>query len=202
MTSKDTPNVWAGLSDRERRFAEKQARRRDDAISDLRRVTDTTIALYVRRSRFTALPDGHKTRTLTDGLPHGDSGYTAVEAAADRLAFPGTEGVPDTCADPALLAIGGLFAALREAEDAADRAVQRLNELGRLATIREFKTGGPCSCCHRDVAGTEEDRLRSGYCAACWMAYVRDGQPDNRIGFEERRRNFLDGNNETAGQTA
>lgn len=45
---------------------------------------------------------------------------------------------------------------------------------------------GTCAACGRDVPGTESDRLRSGWCKACEMAWVRAERPD-RAAFERNR---------------
>ena len=198
-TTGDT-GPWQGLSTAARRFAERMARLREDAIDDLRHVTDLDIARYIRSTGLTSLPDGHKASMMSDGRGGGE--LTSVESNAERLAFPGTEGVPEIPADRTLAAMLEFFVALKDAEVAADRIVRRMNEIERLRNIREYRTGGRCACCDRDVPGIESDRLRDLYCSACWMAYVRAGRPDNRRAFEDDRRNFLDGNNETAGQTA
>ena len=47
-----------------------------------------------------------------------------------------------------------------------------------------------CAACGREVAATKVDRIRSGYCAACYMAWLRDGRP-YRFAFEVSRRNSL-----------
>lgn len=44
-----------------------------------------------------------------------------------------------------------------------------------------------CAACERPVAQTPTDRLRAGYCAACYRAWLRDGRPD-RFTFERSRR--------------
>lgn len=44
-----------------------------------------------------------------------------------------------------------------------------------------------CAACERIVANTPNDRLRSGYCNACRMAWIRAGRPD-RSAFERTRR--------------
>lgn len=45
-----------------------------------------------------------------------------------------------------------------------------------------------CEACRREVAGTANDRLRSGYCARCYMAWLRAGKP-YRTSFEISLRN-------------
>lgn len=45
---------------------------------------------------------------------------------------------------------------------------------------------GRCNACGRDVPGTANDRLRSGWCSGCKRAYERAGFPD-RAAFERTR---------------
>ena len=44
-----------------------------------------------------------------------------------------------------------------------------------------------CEACEREVAGTSNDRIRSGYCASCYNVWIREGRP-SRVEFESRRR--------------
>lgn len=44
-----------------------------------------------------------------------------------------------------------------------------------------------CAACEREVAGTTNDRIRSGYCQACYREWLRQGKP-NRGHFEATRR--------------
>ncbi len=46
---------------------------------------------------------------------------------------------------------------------------------------------GDCGACNRHLAGSGNDRLRSGYCPACYRAWRRAAQPD-RSEFEAARR--------------
>lgn len=47
-----------------------------------------------------------------------------------------------------------------------------------------------CEACRREVAGTEHDRLRSGYCSKDYSAWIRAGKPP-RLQFEISVRNSL-----------
>lgn len=44
-----------------------------------------------------------------------------------------------------------------------------------------------CEACGREVAGTPKDRVRSGYCSACYADWTRSGRP-YRAQFEAERR--------------
>jgi hypothetical protein len=51
---------------------------------------------------------------------------------------------------------------------------------------RQSSLQGVCAACGRDVAGSDIDRLRSGYCDACYRSWIRAGMPD-RPKFEKAR---------------
>lgn len=51
---------------------------------------------------------------------------------------------------------------------------------GRISSL------GSCAACSRDVACTPADRLKAGYCSACYMAWARAGRPD-RLEFARDR---------------
>lgn len=68
-------------------------------------------------------------------------------------------------------------------------------ELGRAAvphssTVeRKPQPGaGQCGACDKWVAGTADDRLRSGFCNACRMAWDRAGRPDRAVFGRDRKR--------------
>ena len=44
-----------------------------------------------------------------------------------------------------------------------------------------------CEACEREIAGTTNDRVRSGYCSACFQAWNRAGKP-YRTQFEATRK--------------
>lgn len=44
-----------------------------------------------------------------------------------------------------------------------------------------------CLCCDRDVLGTREDRLKAGFCEACYKAWRRLGMPDRFAFIRDRR---------------
>ena len=57
---------------------------------------------------------------------------------------------------------------------------------------RQSTTAGACQACGRDVAGTEMDRLRSGYCMACNYAWGQTAivYPDGSRGLRQDRGRF------------
>lgn len=81
-------------------------------------------------------------------------------------------------------AVGHLRAAVRELQACRSR----LNELDEVSGRRAKESSvGSCQACDRPVAGTEADRLRAGYCSACFTAWCRAGRPD-RLSWERDRR--------------
>lgn len=66
--------------------------------------------------------------------------------------------------------------------------------LGVITSSEPVKPGtsgqGNCLICDRPCTGVGEDRLRSGYCPACRVAYQRAGSPD-RAEFQRHRREQL-----------
>ena len=82
--------------------------------------------------------------------------------------------------------IRDVFAGLAEVASLAaqvDRKATNVLTVGDRARGRQTSLQGDCGACSRPVAGVETDRLRSGYCSACYSWWCRAGRPD-RPGFE------------------
>lgn len=76
-----------------------------------------------------------------------------------------------------------ILGAMSEIDKELDRLVApfaRQAEVGRTNMA-------DCAACLRPVANTPSDRIRSGYCGACYMAWTREGRPE-RVAFERTRR--------------
>lgn len=141
---------------------------------------------------------GQATVLVTDewGQQHAVP-VTRVEATMFRLLDDTT--VTDVVRNVAekayvdLLQIEASYAHLRAKLDLARRLSSPLS--------RSEKAGaGQCQACERDVTGSAIDRLRSGYCGACYMAWLRQGRPD-RAQFAKSRRKVQrpdDGNGDAA----
>lgn len=109
----------------------------------------------------------------------GSSELTATEAAASR---PNPwDGTRDK-----------LYASLSETYKAACNLrdtiglVMGHGDVDATERHRRQPGSGPCLACTKDVPGTENDRLRSGFCNACRMAYQRAGRPDRPRFIRER----------------
>lgn len=153
----------------------------------LRELTPTVIADLDRKARFTTRPDGYPSHTLSDGSSHTTAELTAVESAADRRANHHHN-------DPTGDAIAQLFDDLATAAHTMNRISRRLayiTNVHHTASRKPTTGGGTCGACHRDVPGTEDDRLRNGYCASCNTAWIRAGRPE-RTPWETERRAHLD----------
>jgi hypothetical protein len=115
---------------------------------------------------------GAEERTLEDG--------TVVPAEPDTW----TERERDVVAE----AIHEALAAMGEAAGAlliVERKLPVIVDAG--AKLRERESSiQQCKACDRDVLGTRDDRLKAGYCEACYKAWSRAGMPD-RFMFERDR---------------
>jgi hypothetical protein len=177
------------------------------------RMRDDRDAIQRALDRFT----NPKIRTLMD---RGDRGVRGsidgervgsskgdVPRPTERVAL---EGLPDDDETPdvwrerrdavgrCIRDVAGLLDTARQAMEAAeDRLVWVLGLKpveGEL--VGQHKTAGVCRACQRTVTGSDDDRLRSGYCDACrkawgrelsaWTDEGRPGAPD-RAAFERRR---------------
>lgn len=173
--------------------ARQLIRRRDAALAILARLDDGTCKELARRARGAPV----------DGFPSGGSGVAVstsdVSRPTERAAFRGlpTEGPDDWSqhlqADPVGDAIAEVFAVMAQVEKqllTLDRKrgyvlATASDKRGRISSI------GSCQACTRSVACNVTDRLRAGFCAGCWSAWVRAGRPD-RVAFIRDRPKFAE----------
>ena len=173
-------------------------RKRDLLIEALQRLDDHTLAELHRRAGVSPKPlEQGAGPTVTDGFPAGGGAGRSsdVSRPTEKAALihnRTTDGkdvwVPDR--DPILLACAELFAGLSEASGIIARVdKQRLYVLtsaeraeGRVSSLQ-----GQCGACGRDVSGASNDKLKAGYCGACYVAWHRADYPD-RHAFEVSRR--------------
>lgn len=190
------------------------ARFRHNIQSAVQAITDRTIEDLQRRARHDVRRDGFPAATLGDGTSRGTAELTSVEAAADARGFAGTVGwdgyagvdgqpvpVPVPMSDPVGEVVRELLDILARMDRDASAVIRRLGYLryvGESARGRVDSTAGDCLCCERNVAGTEVDRLRSGFCDACRKAWERGGRQD-RHRFILERRAYLDGQKQKQG---
>jgi len=154
---------------------------------------DGWIDVLARRGRHVASGDGFKARTLADGAP-SVSHHTSVEAAAlrglpdavddDELVGDRDDWSRHRAADPAGRALAELWQLLDRMADLAagvDRCAGFLAHIHLVKAGREDSTQGSCLRCARTVAGSESDRLKGGYCPACYTAWHRLGKPERGV---------------------
>lgn len=142
-------------------------------------------------------------RGSVEGEP-GRAGKGTVAEPTARVALeglPNDEGSPDVWRERA----DAVGKAIAEAAGLLDLAAVTMGALAdkvqwvlnisddEFALIGQHKTAGICRACQRKVTGSVDDRLRSGYCNACRVAWDRrmaswtgPGAPD-RVVFEAER---------------
>lgn len=124
---------------------------------------------------------GYPTSTGGSGNvgPRGNAELTSTEAAASRRdQFTGIDDRWHRLLTAGWsLATGGILL--------VDQVVVHADPTSAERKVRR-PGSGPCGACGRIVAGTSNDRLRSGWCAACYQAWVRADRPDRGL-FERRR---------------
>lgn len=120
---------------------------------------------------------GWSTSTIGDGTSRGTSELTSTERAAahpDRWVGVDEKLARFYLTTHILVAAGNQLIA-----DLAGHAANDDDHLGRTTGTH----GGWCMACERWVPGTHDDRLRSGFCNACRVAWARTPQPRDRAKF-------------------
>ena len=138
-----------------------------------------------RRSKEVATPDGY---------PAGGSGggrSADPTSSTERAAMRRIESMQ---ADPTLLAMRAIRNDIDKAWEAlirAEDAMRYLRDGDQLRAERQTTLSSCLACERDDVPNVGNDRIRSGYCAACFMAWTRTdyghGRQD-RVAFETSRR--------------
>ena len=160
--------------------ADKIAKGRDRALEVLNSLTDTELREFERRSEFDAGSDG-----FGDGNSGGRSSDVSRPTERTALALLETRFVMD----PQMRAIEIIRNETLAIRASALRIEKAKSVIVHITDGRRGRetTLGTCNACERtDVANTGSDRIKSGYCPACYMAWRREGQPDRLI-FEMRR---------------
>ena len=159
------------------------------AVDELLRITatftPTLMSELERRSRETAIPDGY---------PSGGSGAgrsADATSSTERAALRRTDGVT---LDPMTLAMRAIRNDIDKAWEMLIRAEDAVAFINDRDTMRRERQSslGTCQACQRDdVPNVGNDRIRSGYCVACFTAWTRtdfgQGRQD-RAAFEISRR--------------
>lgn len=175
----------------------KDAKRAIDRMATIEaivaRFDAKTLTELGRRARG-AVRDGFP--SSTGGGIHGSDVSRPTEASAlvglPPEAEPGQEAQPDDWsrrapADPVGDAIDEVFALLSEALGLLMAADDQRGYI--LAVGKEGRPSSLASCgaCSRDVLCQPDDRLRAGFCEACYKAWTRGGRVERTVFVRERR---------------
>lgn len=152
--------------------------RRDRALAILARLDNKTCVELGRRARG-APRDGYPSTTGGEGVSNSEvSRPTEVSAIA---------AIESTWADPVGDAIAEIFTTMAEALglllviDDQRGYVLAVGKEGRASSLTS------CSCCARDVLCQPGDRLRAGFCSACYSAWIRASRPERAEFIRDRR---------------
>ena len=165
--------------------ADKLGKNRDRIAEALSMLPDDVLREIERRSQEVAGNDGFGSG--------GDHVHTQdVSRPTESVALSLVEG--KTASDPQMVAfviISQELLAMRTSAIRVERAVTLVKHITDGRRGREV-TLGTCNACGRsDVANTGSDRIKSGYCPACYTEWRRQAQPD-RLAFELSRRETHD----------
>lgn len=190
--------------DKPARQEERMRRDRDAIQKALDKFTDTNLRTLVERGERGVI--GTTEGELVGGSK-GEASRPTERVALEGL--PNDEVTPDVwreLPDPIAVHIRNVAALLDLARDTIEAAEDKLQLVLNLS-VKEFellgqhRTAGICRACLRPVTGSEDDRLRNGYCDKCrqawkrlqcrWTDEGRAGAPD-RVAFEVERRKRAD----------
>ena len=161
--------------------ADKLGKNRDRIAEALAMLPDDVLREIERRSQHDAGLDG-----FGSGGEHVHS--LDVSRPTESVALSLIDGKPPV--DPQMVAfviISQELLAMRTSAIRVERAVTLVRHITDGRRGREV-TLGTCNACGRsDVANAGSDRIKSGYCPACYTEWRKRGQPD-RLGFEMSRR--------------
>ena len=158
------------------RNADKMNRDRNRALNTLNKINETLINDLVRRA---------SSRATSDSKPDGPRTKGAVSNPTLNAVMRSMSGA--TPQDPIFDAVKDLAHILSNIADLSQKADDRIRFItdttSRIKDVQVIH----CEACLREVAGTKSDRLRSGYCQACYQAWYREGM-GYRLTFELSRR--------------
>jgi len=158
------------------RNADKMNRDRNRALNTLNKLNETIINDLVRRA---------SSRATSDAKPDGPRTKGAVSNPTLNAVIRSMSGTNPQ--DPIFDAVKDLAHILSNIADLSRKADDRIRFItdttSRIKDVQVIH----CEACLREVAGTKSDRLRSGYCQACYQAWYREGM-GYRLTFELSRR--------------
>ena len=163
----------------EKRWLERQQQRRDAIVEAVERMDDETLADLVHRAGIDQLPG--PSAAITEGR-------SSVGTHSDPTADAATN---ESRTDRVDLWLKDLFTEMAKAAHHvanADHLRALVLDVARKLDRENPKPGaGDCLACGRWVTGGASDRIKAGFCPACWMAWNRGGRSD-RVKFCEERR--------------
>lgn len=147
----------------------------------LKILSSLDVATLHRRGDQVARMDGYPNGT-TDGGGTGPSALVRNEAGElERVWLTGTEAAAATkpAPDPVGRWIAEVFALLELLASTAREIDGRSKSITKShAEMTQAAGIGVCEVCSHLCVGTDEDRLRSGYCPKDFTAWTRAGRPD------------------------
>lgn len=158
---------------------------RDSVLERIEKITPEQISEIHRVSKIYSGIDGYPSGTGGGNSSNEISNPTLASVIRSMTQHP--------TADPrqvAARAVAFHIAVAEEHAEAAYRATQAFEASGESDRGRDTSVS-ECSCCDGTVTGLGNDRLRAGYCSACYAAWSRTrterGRMD-RLAFELKRR--------------
>ena len=111
--------------------------------------------------------------------PHQPTSYRLLAHFADALDAPVQRLLGEIIAHFDLGTSDGFDAALEELRSRKGEIIGALADAQRcaVADVQADDLEHHCRACARMVAGTDQDRLRTGFCTACYRAWARAGRP-------------------------
>jgi hypothetical protein len=161
MTSRDPvnaalrPSVLPSLRTLERKL--------EDIRRTCSRINHDDLVELWRRAEQASEADGYPSSSMGPGIR--SSGDSTTETAA----------LADDVADEVIAALSEAVAEVSEAHGLMRRVDKRLvfaKAVGESHRGRQA-SGGDCLCCQDFASGAPQDRLRAGFCNACWVAWSR-----------------------------
>ena len=187
-----------------RRRAERLLAQIEEARDALSHYDMSTLLDLLRRGEQSAEPDGYAAQTGYDRGPGGvralvvDDGdgpdAVPLDSSTEAAAFRRLGRQEHDMVGEALAEIFGTLAT-------SCRGLRRVERLRQVVSHTEERvrgrqsTIGECLACAADVAGVGEDRLKAGYCPACYRAWRRwateqaaAGRDPSHVMFRAQRR--------------
>ena len=131
-----------------------------------------------------------KGRTEPDGFPTGGSGGGSSSGITDSTASAALRRIMgNPSPDPVRKSVEEAFAIIAMITKYSIKLDHKIQVVLNTAASKRGReiTIDLCLACQCDVTGVGEDRIKSGYCPACYRKWLRDGRPD-RHRFEKSRR--------------